>query len=318
MAGHPIPGWAPTDERTLSGDPARRPVGAVVGDAFGLYRDRWRSVLGLAALVEVPLGLLSLPYLVRSFDAWTAMVGSFGELASSPGDVEAWFDRVRDTYAALFEPTIVLAGALTTASPIISVVLLSAVIGGLLLGSPTATIAAALRALARRIVPIAALCLLVLAASVAVMALTTAVARSAFETPFDRAPSGWTIVLSIGWLPVLLVAGYLGVRWAVAIQSLVLEPRGLIDAFRWSQVLTRRRVQHVFVCLLIGVVIVAVANTGLSFMLFATAILGGVTTNPLLAAILLVGYLAIQVLAAPVLPLLTTVLYRDMRVAGPR
>ena len=60
----PIPGWAPADERSLTGDAARRPVGAVVGEAFGLYRRHARPLLLMTAALDVPATLLALPYLV--------------------------------------------------------------------------------------------------------------------------------------------------------------------------------------------------------------------------------------------------------------
>ena len=75
----PIPGWAPADERSLTGDAARRPVGAVVGEAFGLYRRHARPLLLMTAVLEVPATLLALPYLVLT---WSVLAESLASLPS--------------------------------------------------------------------------------------------------------------------------------------------------------------------------------------------------------------------------------------------
>ena len=75
----PIPGWAPADERSLTGDAARRPVGAVVGEAFGLYRRHARPLLLMTAVLEVPATLLALPYLILT---WSVLAESLASLPS--------------------------------------------------------------------------------------------------------------------------------------------------------------------------------------------------------------------------------------------
>ena len=137
-------------------------------------------------------------------------------------------------------------------------------------------------------------------------------------------PSASSAGFGIGFAFLLLFGAgvYVIARAAFVPQAVTLESTGLGSAVRRSIRLTHRRVLHVVLILVLGGLIIGFAG-GLMLLvvgLVATllVVIGGAGMLPVVGIVGGLGYLVIQVLVGPIVPLLTTILYRDARDAGER
>ncbi len=331
----PIPGWAPADERSLTGDAARRPVGAVVGEAFGLYRRHARPLLLMTAVLEVPATLLALPYLILTWSLLAeslASLPSIGDLAAPDGQggssVIFWTSTFSDRFRVLADPLVGALGGAGAILPYVAMIILAALFGAFLLApdapapSPRAAAGRTFRAwlplLIVSVVVVGAWALLGLVS--ALVNARTLDAQLAGGARLSSASSS----LGIGFaaLLILCAGAYVIARCVFVPQALTLEAHGLGSAVRRSARLTRRRVLHVVLILILGGLIIGFTG---GLMLLVVGVLGGVLVVlggdgllPAVGFVGAVGYLSVQVLLGPIVPLLTTILYRDARDAGER
>ena len=104
----------------------------------------------------------------------------------------------------------------------------------------------------------------------------------------------------------------------MAVPALVVEGIGLRAALSQSSALTARRRLHLALCLLaVGAIWAIVGWIFVIPALLAAAAVMAFGGGPLLAAPLAL-YVIGRIVLAPLLPILCTILYRDVRAAGPR
>ena len=331
----PIPGWAPADERTLTGDAARRPVGAVVGEAFGLYRRHARPLLLMTAALEVPATLLALPYLVLTWSVLAESLASLPSIGALPVpdgqggvSVTAWTTAFAEHYRVLSDPLVGALGGAGAILPYVAMVILAALFGAFLLAPDSATQSprAAARRTLRAWLPLLIVSVILVTAW-ALLGLASALVNARMldaQLAGGSDPSASSAGFGIGFAFLLLFGAgvYVIARAAFVPQAVTLESTGLGSAVRRSIRLTHRRVLHVVLILVLGGLIIGFAG-GLMLLvvgLVATllVVIGGAGMLPVVGIVGGLGYLVIQVLVGPIVPLLTTILYRDARDAGER
>jgi hypothetical protein len=314
VAGDAIPGWAPVDERILSGDPAFRPIGNVLREAVTAYRRHARVLLVASAVVELPLALLTAPYVVNSFKA-------FADLGTSILHAPGWWSGFvpPPSYAVFANPTFTAAGGVLLVAPLLSFVLLSAFVTSLLLRPAASPDPGAVRFVAREWRSLAAIELSILGLGLLVgLAWGRALAGwwTGGLTPPDISSLGWLVLVNLLTMAAFIIGAYAFIRGALTVSALVLEGDGLRRAVWLSVTLTQRRAMRIALALAVGVAIGGAANA------FASVLAGSVfwlTLGPDLTTALLVSaalYAFARILVAPIAPLLIAVLYRDFREAG--
>ena len=315
-----IPGWgAGVPEPTR--DPARRPIGDIVREVFRVYGGHFEPIVILAALIEGTLALISLPYVVVTIRAFLASIEAMGDVLRDPSSesavqaVSAAFDQFRDPLLGVY-------GGLVSVAPLASTVLLSGALGAYLVaGDPlTRTPFEALRAVLRRWAPL----LLPIIVLAVLSGLFTAWSYGLSASSVGRVPTaadldrfGLSVVISALAPIVIGLALYLAVRWVVAVPALVIEEVGLRRALARSGSLTYRRRIRVGLCLLVVGIVWSLFGWlvfGPAFLMAAVIEAGG--GGPLLA-IPLALYVLGRIVFAPLLPILTVILYRDFEGAGP-
>jgi hypothetical protein len=315
-----VPGWAPGDEDRLR-DAARRPIPEIVREVFSVYGRELRPTLVLAAVIEGSLALISLPYIVLTIQIMLAGLDAMGEMFRAPTSAQA-FRAVADIFERYRDPFVGVYTGIVTVAPLASTILLSGALGAYLMSNGPAdrTPAGALRAVVRRWAPL----LLPIVALGAIAALFSVWSygwsAAAFERPMlatDLSDLWLSLALSVVAPVVIGVAFYLVVRWVVVAPALVVEGIGLRASLGRSSMLTRGRRIHVGICLLAVGAIWSI----LGWLVFAPVfLLTGVVEaqggGPLLA-IPLALYVIGRIVLAPLLPILTVILYRDMQAAGP-
>ena len=130
----------------------------------------------------------------------------------------------------------------------------------------------------------------------------------------DHARAEWlafSVVLALASPLILAVAIYLAVRWAVAVPAIVVESLGLRAGLARSTALTRRRMVHVFLALLVIVVVITILGWLIAALPLALAVLILISGGGPLLAIPAVLYVAGRVLIAPLAAILVALLYRD-------
>lgn len=315
-----VPGWAPVDEDQLR-DLARRPTSEIVREVFSVYGLELRPMLVLAAVIEGSLALISLPYIVLTVQIMLAGLDAMSEMVRAPTSVQS-FHAMADIFERFRDPVVGAYTGIVSVAPLASTILLSGALGAYLMSNEPAdrTPAGALRAVVRRWAPLL-LPIVALAATAAVFSVWSyGLSAEAFERPLiatDLSDLWLSLGLSVVAPVVIGVAFYLVVRWVVVAPALVVEGIGLRAALGRSSKLTHRRRIHVGICLLAVGAIWSI----LGWLVFGPALLltgvveagGG---GPLLA-IPLALYVIGRIVLAPLLPILTVILYRDMQTAGP-
>ncbi|HZR98706.1 MAG TPA: hypothetical protein VFE37_08370 [Chloroflexota bacterium] len=201
--------------------PALRPlgIGDILDELFAVYRRGFKTLLGIAAFIHVPLALLSLPLATASAGYWrehpNLLWWQFGAQPVPWNAMEGWQAIV----SVLIFLVSFVAGSLELAAVVYAT-------SALCLGRPV-TIGEAYRRGLSRFWAIVRASLLLVGLAVALM---VAWMVPAFVSP---ALICLTSPLAIG------AAVYLGVRWSLAIPALVVEGLGAIAALGRSQALVR-------------------------------------------------------------------------------
>ena len=316
----PVQGWAAVDEEARL-DPARRPIGEVLREVVAVYRRHAGPILVLATIFEGTICLITLPYLVISIRVGLRMLDAMSRFFVNPAE-STRYSEMAAIFDSLRQPGVAAYSGIVSVSPLASIVLLSAAVAALL-GSAgeSRTPGIAARAVLRRwpalLVPIAVLG--VVAAGFGTWSY--AATADMFDSPFgagNPASLGPSMALSLLTSIVLIGGAYLAVRWVVAVPALVAEGIGLRAALSRSSALTARRRLHVARCLLaVGAIWAIVGWIFVIPSLLAAAAIMAFGGGPLLAAPLAL-YVIGRIVLAPLLPILCTILYGDLRAAGPR
>lgn len=318
-----IPGWE-SDAGGGSRDSAARSVADRLIEAWQIYRDHFRPILGSAVLLQGTLGILFVPMAVaqvRQVERLWGQMTSFQALTAS-----GW-SQMR-AVVPFGDPAAAAVIGFLSSLGLLGPLLLCGSIAVLLLSprDEDRTIRGALGAVLGRSRPLAfPVLLLGLVFAAGFWLQATWFARISALDPTDPAafadlePLFWAAPLLAILVPAIEIGVvYLVVRWAVAIAALVLEGIGLRSALRRSSELTRGR--RLSVALLL-----AVTSLGLGLLgslsvylptLAASATLGW--ESPVGLAVASIVALAGLVLTAPFLPIVLAILYRDFQAAGPR
>ena len=317
----PIPGWGAGDPGSTGGraDPARRSVADRLAESWRIYRANWRPLLGISLLVQgtigLPLAAMSIGSVIQSL---RVMSGDLplpmpGE-ADYPWTIGPFHDVILD-YGVMG-----LAFGLGTLGLIVAY----AATSSLLLDppgedpDPVAVLRTTLGR-GRQLLLAGVGVALGYGAIYWVQGLLLA-RQSLYPTP--RAADGLALA-SIAFLSILVLviefgAIYLMIRWIAAVPAVVIEGRSLGAAVGRSSDLTRGRRLSVA-----GLFVVAAFVVGIPLVVvdFVSAILLGAQLgwgSPALVGLLAVITLAGQIASVPFITTTLTVLYRDLRAAGPR
>jgi hypothetical protein len=316
----PIPGWGAGGAETTGGaaDPARRSIADRLAESWRLYRAHWRPLLGIAVLVQgtigLPLAALSVGSVIQS-------------LRLLSGDLP--FPRTGAAYAVAFGPfhDVILDYALLGLGlglVTLGLLVTYAATSLLLLDPPgeSPDPVEVLRLTFRRGRPIVLAGIAVglgYGALYWVQGLT--LARQSLYTPPYR--SDGMALAAIAFLSVLvfvieIVAIYLMIRWVAAVPAVAVEGRSLGAALARSSDLTRGRRLSVAAVFFVASFLVAIVFALIEFL---PALLFGPQLgwdSPVLLGLLALITLIAQIAATPFLTTLLTVLFRDLRAAGPR
>lgn len=313
MAGEAVPGWAPVDERIISGDPAFRPIGAVVREVATAYRRHARWLLPASAVIELPLALLTAPYLINSLKAFADLWTSILQGTGWPGLV------LPPSYAVFANPVFTALGGVLLVAPVISFVFLSALVTGLLLRPAASPDSGTLRFAARQWRPLAALELGILGLGALIGAWSAQALAGWWAhglVPPNPSSLGWMFEADLLVFAAFMIGAYAFIRGALTVSALVVEGGGLRRAAGLSVTLTHRRAGRVALALGVGLAIGGAANALIS-LLAGTAFWLAAGPEPNAALLLFAALYALaRIAVAPVLPLLMAVLYRDFRAAG--
>ena len=314
----PIVGWTVPQEEEARG--GRRPLGELIGDLFGTYRRRVRPILWLALVIEGLATLLTLPFIALS-------VAQMAEYARQLWDAFWSFDPTGQAWLYVqlppvaTDPVLGAIGGLVSIVPLGSALLLAGAVSVLLVrpADRPPSPGDALRAVLRRWAPIL-LPVLVLGVGFALVSALSASLTASIDFRGGSAlprPEWLAFSLILGLAaPVLLgIAVYLAVRWAVAVPAIVVEGTGLRAGLARSTAMTRGRMVHVFLALLVVVVIYTIAGWLMAVVPLVMAIVLALAGADPLLAVPAALYVAGRVLIAPLPALLVALLYRDFREA---
>ncbi|HYN70178.1 MAG TPA: hypothetical protein VEX41_08205 [Candidatus Eisenbacteria bacterium] len=306
VPGGGIPGWAPVDERTVSGDPAYRPIGVVLREAALLYRLQLREILLASAAVEIPLTLLVAPYLAYSWQALAELWRGFPSFEAPAA------------YARYADPAFGAVGGLAVVTPIVAFVLVTAVVTGIVreAAPPPDRWKAVLRYGPR----LAVLCALILGLG-ALLGFGSAQLLSRYMAQATAIRNPGLVAelfgLELLFFAAVVVGAYAVVRSAVAVPALVAEGLGLRQALGRSLQLTRRRTMRTALFLTVGAFALGLGNVIVSIVTFAVVLTAG-SPDPSAVVVPIAGfYLMTRIVLAPTLPIIAAILYRDFRAAGP-
>jgi hypothetical protein len=294
-------------------------VGEITGEVFGTYGRRAGAVLLLSVLFIGVGGLV----------AAIALAVALGPLLAYMGELWQWmgtYDPYSGTFAPeplpppeLVDPLRSGVTALASTLPFAGLLFLEGALAALLTapGGRPMTAGGALRATLRRWVPL--LPVVVVGLGFALLAvLGAAITPTSFVAdPFDPSADALLLstVLSLAWLVLLGLAIYLGTRWALAAAVIVIEDVGLRTALARSTAMTRGRMMHTFLALLVAGILASIIGLAL---VIVPLVLGGVGlftgSTPLVAATVAL-FVLVQVLVGPLFPLAAAILYRDYRQA---
>ena len=228
-------------------------VGDLLDRAFRLYRARFGLFLLTAAVLLVPIAIISGIFLGGSFGGFMQNMGQFMTEATDPDDIP--FSMAFDLFGGLYASVLLLAAVSAAANAIVNLSLTAQAVEALHGGSlPLMT---GLRRGVRRFLPyvgmmivqyaaIAAASLVVLVPLVLVGLALVAAAGALFGgNPFESGGAGG-ILAAVGMVGlavcgyglaiilVLVPSFYLLARWLVAPTALVAEGTGPLDALRRS------------------------------------------------------------------------------------
>ena len=314
----PIPGWE-SSAADATNDPGRRSIADRLAEGARLYRARGRTLLGMALLVQ---GIVGLPLLAVSVGSAVQALRMFSGDLPFPQPGTAGIEWTSGPFHDVILDYTVMGLALGLS--ILGYLLTYGATSLLILGASGENVGAValLRttfARSRHIV-LAGLALTV-AFGVAFWVQGLVLAReSIYASPstYDGTGIAAVIILTLIILVAEFLALYAMVRWIVAIPVIVLEGQPLGAALGRSSNLTRGRRLSVAGLLTVAGFVVGLLLAVVDFVpaLIVGSQLGW--TAPAVIAIFAILALGGQIVAAPFITTVLTVLFRDLRAAGPR
>ncbi len=310
----PGPVW----QWTLPEEPRGPTIGRLIRGAFGLYRDAFSALFGLALVQQAIQVVLWIPIFVITSQAFTKMIDLFEQTTFPRGqsysETLAFQERFQAQMQAAFtpDPGLGAVNALTSGLGVpVGLVFLAlfTAVGLASRDGRSDSVSAAMRVVSARLttflVPgvILGLC-------VVILSLPYGFTQTAFSGT-GRTPEGARLGLLLSGVSILIaiVVGYFVIRWSLAIPAMLTEGIGLRAGLRRSSELTQGMRLRLFGAILVaGLMFLVFEFIGLIIALVMGLSTGSIAVGVATGAVLL---LALIVTLAPFFPALTVVAYRE-------
>jgi hypothetical protein len=295
---------------SLEPDRKRTPVAEIFEETFRLYRQNFPLMVGVMAVFQIPVVLLSIPFQIWQLD-WSRRYGP--GFPSEPGDSEAALASIQDfALVALAAWAFVLVAFVLGT---FGAAAMSYIVGRDRSGDrpPAREVFLALRRLAGAILGYVALLVvggfLLLVGTFIVLVV---LAMFVFLGLGSEGGAGALLFVTIvGAVTILVLWIALGIRLSLAVPALVLERQRPMAALRRSWDLVRGSTWRTFGILLLATLVVGVIS-GLVSIIFVPGVMEGILSGSLTSLLLVaIGSGVVQILLAPIIPILMTVLYLD-------
>ena len=302
----PYPGWGSAPPLPGSGRFRAQGVGEILDSAFTLYRRNVGLILAIAAVVQLPLTLVSF-LLYEATGVYTTQA-RFQQLGGTPGGVTPGDLRsLTSTLAAYLSVVLVVALVQGLVVQPVATAAMTRAVGDVYLERATG-LGAAYRAVARRLGAVLLVALILFGAGVGVFAVTaglTILAVLAFG------PAGAAVAILL--VPAaIFIAIVVFTRWLFAAPIVMLERASAVTALRRSWALVRGSTARVFgITLLVGL-ITAILSAVLGALLgIATQATTDVTLHLVVAELV---SLVVAILIQPISFIVVVLLYYDLRI----
>jgi len=295
----------------------------LVTGAFGLYREAFSALFGLALVQQAIQVILWIPIFVIVSRGITKTIDLVGHTTfprgGSYGETLAFQERFQAQIQAAFTPEPVLGAlnALTSglAVPIGLVFLaLFTAVGLAARDDRTDSVVAAMRVVSARLTSFVVPGV-ILGLGVVILSLPYGFGQAAFSGT-GRTPEGARLGLLLSGVSILIaiVVVYFIIRWSLAIPAMLAEGIGVRAGLRRSSELTRGIRLRIFgAIVVVGLAFFVIELIGFIVALVIGLSLGSLAVGVATGAVLL---LAVIVALAPVFPAITVVAYRDRVPAG--
>jgi hypothetical protein len=286
------------------------PVAEIFEETFRLYRQHFALMVGVMAVFQIPIVLLSVPFQVWQ-TGWSRRYGT--DFPFDPASAEAVLPSIREiALVALAGWAFVLVAFIlgTFGGAAMSYIVARVRNGD---PPPAREVFLALRRLAGPILGYVAV--LVVAGFLLLVGLVVSFVLLAvlvfLATGADGGSGALIFLLLVGIVAMGIFLIVLGIRLSLSIPVLVLERQRPIDALRRSWHLVRGSTWRTFGILFLASLVIAILS-GLVSVIFLPGVMEGLMSGSV-ASILLVtlGSGVVQVLLGPLVPILLTVLYFD-------
>jgi hypothetical protein len=295
-------------------DRRRTPVADIFEETFRLYRQNFPLMVGVTAVFQIPIVLLSVPFQIWQLEWSRNRYGAGfpfgpGELTPPPPSLQELRELALIAVAGwAFVLVVFVLGTFGAAA-------MSYIVGRARNGDPPPAreVFLALRRLAGPILGYVALLVvggfLLLVGTVITLAL---VATIVFLGIGREGGSGALLfILIVGIVAIVVLWIALGIRLSLALPALVLERQRPMDALRRSWNLVRGSTWRTFGILFLASLVVGVIG-GLVSVIFLPGVMEGLLTGSLVSVLLVtLGSGVVQVLLGPILPILLAVVYFD-------
>ena len=328
----PVPPWpvppavtppGPVWQWSLPEEQRGPTIGRLVTGAFGLYREAFSALFGLALVQQAIQVILWIPIFVIVSRGITKTIDLVGHTTfprgGSYGETLAFQERFQAQIQAAFTPEPVLGAlnALTSglAVPIGLVFLaLFTAVGLAARDDRTDSVVAAMRVVSARLTSFVVPGV-ILGLGVVILSLPYGFGQAAFSGT-GRTPEGARLGLLLSGVSILIaiVVVYFIIRWSLAIPAMLAEGIGVRAGLRRSSELTRGIRLRIFgAIVVVGLAFFVIELIGFIVALVIGLSLGSLAVGVATGAVLL---LAVIVALAPVFPAITVVAYRDRVPAG--
>jgi hypothetical protein len=287
------------------------PVAEIFEETFRLYRQNFALMVGVMAVFQIPLVLLSVPFQIWQLE-WSR--SRYGAAFPFPSGVAAPpLPSIQEIalVTGAFWGFVLAAFVLGTFGG----AAMSYIVGRARNGDPPPAreVFLALRRLAGPILGYVAL--LVVGGFLLFIGMAIAVVLLAIFVFLGLGRNGGTgalfILPLVGGVAIAIVLIALGIRLSLAVPALVLERQRPMDALRRSWNLVRGSTWRTFGILFLASLVVGVLS-GLVSVIFLPGVMEGLLSGSVTSLLLVtLGSGLVQVLLGPIVPTLLTVLYFD-------
>jgi len=295
---------------SLEPDRKRTPVADLFEDTFRLYRQNFPLMLGVMAVFQIPIVLLSLPFQVWQLES---SFRSNPQFPFDPGAAAPPLPSPREIALIVLVGWALLVAVIVLGT--FGAAAMSYIVGRVRDGDrpPAREVFLALRRLAGSILGYVALLVvggfLLLVGTIVALILLMMFVFLGFGS--EGGTGALLFVSIVGVVAILVLWTALAIRLSLAVPALVLERQRPMDALRRSWGLVRGSTWRTFGVLFLALLVVGVIS-GLVSVMFLPGVMEGIMSGSLTSLLLVtLGGGIVQLLLGPLLPILMTVLYLD-------